>query len=94
VQNRLRGWRLDDGRMVEMAPDDQGRLWSAELASWLVSDEDYLRLYDAAGQPRPTAGEAALASAARERAAKEAERAAKEAAWAKLRELGIDPDTL
>ena len=29
-----------------------------------------------------------------ERAAKEAERAAKEAAWAKLRELGIDPETL
>jgi Uma2 family endonuclease len=29
-----------------------------------------------------------------ERAAKEAERAAKEAAWAKLRELGVDPESL
>jgi Uma2 family endonuclease len=45
--------------------------------------------------------EAALAEAATERAAKEAERAAKEAertakeaAWAKLRELGIDPESL
>jgi Uma2 family endonuclease len=40
------------------------------------------------------AKEEAQRQAEAERAAKEAERAAKEAAWAKLRELGIDPEKL
>jgi Uma2 family endonuclease len=40
------------------------------------------------------AKEAAEQQAKQERTAKEAERAAKEAAWAKLRELGFDPEQL
>jgi Uma2 family endonuclease len=77
---RLRGWRLEGAQMVEQAPDAQGRLWSAELASRLTPDGVLLRLYDADGNRRLTEGEA--------------ERAAKETAWAKLRELGIDPEGL
>jgi Uma2 family endonuclease len=84
---RLRGWRLHEGTMVEVTCDPQARLWSDELASWLVPDGALLRLVDSAGQQRLTEGEA-------ERAAREAERAAKEAAWARLRELGIDPNDL
>lgn len=86
-RRRLRGWWLHEGRMVEQRPAAQGRLWSPALASWLLPDGAYLRLLTPDGQIRPTEGEA-------ERAAREAERTAKEAAWAKLRELGIDPETL
>jgi len=84
---RLRGWWLENGAMTEQPHDQQGRSWSAELESWLAPDGALLRLYDSDGQLRLTEGEA-------ERAAKEAERAAKEAAWAKLRALGIDPQSL
>jgi Uma2 family endonuclease len=136
TQGRLRGWRREGARMVEQACDAQGRLWSAELASWLVPDGAFLRLYDHNGHLRLTESEAAWVAKEAERAAKEAERAAKEAeriakerawadqeaeraakeaeriakerawagqeaeraakerAWAKLRELGIDPDEL
>ena len=66
--------------MVEQTTDVRGWLWSAELASWLAQDGALLRLYDRDGQLRLTEGEA--------------ERTAKEAAWAKLRELGIDPQQL
>ena len=56
---RLLGWRYDaGGRPVALEPDAQGRLWSAALESWLVPDEDLLRLYDATGGAR-TAGASA-----------------------------------
>ncbi len=98
---RLRGWYRSEGTLVEQTKDEQGRLWSNELQSWLVSDGAYLRLYDNAGQQRPTESEAARTAEATERLAKETartaeanERLAKERAWAKLRELGIDPTDL
>jgi Uma2 family endonuclease len=91
---RLRGWWLEGGIMVEQSADTQGRLWSAELESWLVPDGALLRLYEHNQQQRLTEGEAERVAKEAERAAKEAERAAKEAAWAKLRELGIDPEQL
>ncbi len=94
ARGRLRGWKLEDGAMVEQPTDARGWLWSAELASWLAPDGALLRLYDQEGQLRLTEGEAERAAKEAERAAKEAERAAKEAAWAKLRELGIDPQQL
>jgi Uma2 family endonuclease len=84
---RLRGWWLESGVMTERQADQRGWIWSAELESWLGPDGALLRLYDRDGRMRMTEGEA-------QRAAKEAERAAKEAAWAKLRELGIDPESL
>jgi Uma2 family endonuclease len=88
---RLRGWRRVGTTLEEVPVDAQGRLWSDELASYLVPDGAFLRLYDRAGQMRRTQAEAAEANAATERAAREAEQAAKEAAWARLRELGIEP---
>ena len=57
------------------------------MASYLVPDGAFLRLYDREGQMRHTQAEAAEADAA-------TERAAKEAAWARLRELGIEPPEL
>jgi hypothetical protein len=91
---RLRGWRYGGDMPEELHPDAQGRLWSEELASYLVPDGAFLRLYDRDGQMRLTQAEAAAADAATERAARETERAAKEAAWARLRELGIEPPDL
>jgi Uma2 family endonuclease len=82
---RLRGWRYVGGTPEELPIDTHGRLWSDELASYLVPDGAFLRLYDHDGQMRLTQAEAAAADAA-------TERAAKEAAWARLRALGIDPD--
>ncbi|MCG8352138.1 MAG: Uma2 family endonuclease [Chloroflexales bacterium] len=75
TQGRLCGWWREGARMVEQTRDAQGRLWSAELASWLAPDGTLLRLYDQDGSLRLTEGEA-------ERVAKEAERAAKERALA------------
>ncbi len=136
VRVRLRAWTYKNGKIEEMQPNERGWIWSEELDSWLVPDDDFLRLYDRDGNRRLTeeetkqlaleaeqaakeieraakeieraakeieraafkkeraAKEAERANANRERAAKEAERAAKERAWAKLRELGIDPETL
>lgn len=58
--HRLVGWRRnrDKKMMEEMQLDEQGRLWSEQLQSWLVSDDDYLRLYDSEGQRRLTEAEA------------------------------------
>lgn len=81
---RLRGWRRFGTTLEALEPDAQGRLWSAELASYLVPDGAFLRLYDSDGKLRLTRAEAAEAAVA-------TERAAREAAWALLREHGIDP---
>jgi len=68
---RLLGWRYDAaGRPVALEPDAAGRLWSAALASWLVPDEELLRLYDATGTLRLTPDEAAAAQAQSERRAR------------------------
>ncbi len=78
---RLWGWRLNQsGKYEVLSADREGRIWSEELQAWLVPDELYVRLYNRAGQLLLTKAEAG--------------QAAKEAAWAKLRELGIDPETL
>lgn len=76
----LRGWRYDGEQPHEITPDARGWLWSEELQSWLVPDGALLRLHDQQEQQRLTDAEAA--------------RAAKEVAWAKLRDLGIDPEEL
>jgi len=62
---------------VALEPDEEGRLWSAALESWLVPDEDLLRLYDAAGALHLTPDEAAAAQA--EAAAAQAKVAAAQA---------------
>jgi len=57
---RLFGWHLERDRreMRELLPSQDGRLWSPYLASWLVPDREYLRLYDSQGQRRLTRAEA------------------------------------
>ncbi|HET6382222.1 MAG TPA: Uma2 family endonuclease, partial [Armatimonadota bacterium] len=71
------------------------------LDSWLVPDGAALRLYDPLGERRLTKAEAremdaetAWKEAEAQRAEAQTEREARERAWAKLRDLGIDPDTL
>jgi len=57
---RLFGWQRDpaSGLLREMSPDNQGRLWSMRLSSYLVPDGTFLRLYDHAGHLRLTQAQA------------------------------------
>jgi Uma2 family endonuclease len=55
---RLLGWRYQNGEPVEILADEQGRLWSEELNSWLKADGNYLRLYDRENHLRLTESEA------------------------------------
>jgi Uma2 family endonuclease len=55
---QLRGWRYVNGRPVELTADEQGRLWSASLDSYVVPDGVNLRLTDRRGRQRLTATEA------------------------------------
>jgi Uma2 family endonuclease len=89
TRERLFGWRRDplSGRMLALLPNEDGSLWSRELDSFLVPDEQMLRLSDRNRQLRLTEAEAeAVARQVAERRA--------EALAEKLRSLGIDPDQL
>ena len=57
---RLFGWRLDplSGRMAPLVPNADGSLWSEQLASFLLPDEQLLRLTDRNRQLRLTEAEA------------------------------------
>jgi Uma2 family endonuclease len=89
TRERLFGWRRDrlSGRLTPLRPNEDGFLWSEELASFLVPDEQLLRLADRNRQLRLTEAEA-------QAAAKQAAERRAEALAAKLRSLGIDPDQL
>jgi len=90
------GWQLDKtaGTAIEMIPDQQGRLWSQELESFLVPDGMYLRLYDINNQRRLTEAEA-LAQEKEALAQKnEALAQEREALRQKLRSLGVNPDEI
>ena len=81
---RLRGWHADaTGHLIAQAIDAQGRLWSPELASWLVPDGGLLRCFDAAGVLRLTEG--AAERAAKEWAAARAEQERQRAEQERLR---------
>jgi len=60
LHRSLLGWQFNKttGAISEMQPDEHGRLWSEHLASFLVLDGIYLRLYDRTNQLRLTAEEA------------------------------------
>ncbi len=107
---RLVGWKRnrDKKMMEEMQPDEQGRLWSEQLQSFLIPDDEYLRLYDADGQRRLTEAEAreqhereleqktwSLEHRTRllEQKARQSEEKARLLAE-KLRSLGIDPEEI
>jgi Uma2 family endonuclease len=72
----LKGWRLTSGRYTRIAPNEQGRLWSNELALWLGITEHLfptqtaalkvLRFFDAVGNLVPTPEEAATQRAVAE----------------------------
>jgi hypothetical protein len=89
TQRRLIGWQFykATGAITEMLPDQEGRLWSQHLDSFLVPDGMYLRLYDSFWQRRLTGEEART---------QEAETLAQktEALIQKLRSLGVNPDEI
>jgi hypothetical protein len=93
---RLFGWQLDKSARVmrEMPMEPGGRLWSPHLDSFLVSEREYLRLYDIHGQVRLTEAEAAAKRAEIEAEIRQAQTSRAEALAEKLRSLGIDPDQL
>jgi Uma2 family endonuclease len=70
--NRLIGWRKTPvaGQFELLEKDMKGRLWSEELESWLVVEDNDLQLYMADGQLRLTKeeAEARRADAAQQRA--------------------------
>ncbi len=105
---RLFGWRADPllPAMTALVPNEDGSLWSEQLASFLLADGQLLRLLDRHRRLRLTEAEARtqqveIEAAARraEARARRAEAAARQAAERraealaeKLRSLGVDPD--
>lgn len=89
AHKRLIGWHRNavSGEFELLQKDANGRLWSNELASWLVVESAGLRLYDANGQLRLTEAEALQYSLM-------AERLQKQKLAEKLKELGINPEEL
>ena len=89
--SRLRGWRrVADGELVELERDAQGHIWSVALESFLVPDDQYLRLTDRSGVRRPSEREAAEANAA----AAQANRREVERMRAYIIAAGGNPDAL
>lgn len=91
------GYVLLKGSYQPIAPQDSGQLWSGQLNLFLGLCDRQLRYFSPQGELIPTPEEAAKA------AEQKAELAEQNAAYAeqkvdimaaKLRELGIDPDTL
>ena len=93
---QLFGWRRDPstGLLRRLSLQPEGTLWSPHLASFLVPDGAYLRLYDRSGLLRLTEAEAE--AEARRAAVRLAEAEAEKARTfaEKLRSLGIDPEQL
>jgi Uma2 family endonuclease len=87
-ERKLYGWRLGEQGYTSLAPNDEGRLWSAQLDGWIGPWEGtyheeqaiWLRLFEKEGQLSPTEAEA-------ERQRAEAERQRAEAAEAELARL-------
>ncbi len=100
----LKGFHLVDGQYKEIAENSQGYLWSQQLELYLGVYGGVLRFFTQQGELVPTLEEAA--TIAKQETAEErfkatmAEQEAAEAKQeterlaAKLRELGIDPNTL
>jgi Uma2 family endonuclease len=102
---RLQVWRRDADDDFQRVYAGAGPVWSEAVQGWLfaVNEGRSLRLADdEAGtswwmtgeEAERAAKEAERAAKEAERAAKEAERAVKERFAAKLRELGVDPDSI
>ncbi|XXX82369.1 Uma2 family endonuclease [Sorangium sp. So ce134] len=96
----LSGFHLVDGQYEPLSPDASGRLWSAQLELFLGVEAGQLRFFTREGALVPAGKELAQraefaeqrAESAEQRAGSAEQRAARLAE--KLRELGVDPDTL
>lgn len=77
------GFVLVAGKYQPLEPNPQGWLWSQQLELFLGVEQENLRFFTAGGELVPTPKEVA------EQEKQRAERLA-----AKLRELGVDPDTI
>jgi Uma2 family endonuclease len=92
----LDSWLVPDSILLRLY-DRDGRMRPTEAEAERAAKEAERAAKEAeraAREDERAAKEAERAAKEVERAAKEAERAAKEVAWAKLRELGIDPNDL
>ena len=91
------GFVLMAGLYEAIAPNEQGWRWSQQLQLFLGIYEGQLRFFTPEGELVPTPEESSDAERQRaeaERQRAEAERQQKERLAAKLRELGVDPDTV
>ncbi|WP_017324255.1 Uma2 family endonuclease [Synechococcus sp. PCC 7336] len=87
------GFHLVAGTYCPIPPNERGHLWSEQLGLYLGIHDRKLRFFHSDGQLVPTPLEVAISIAReRERTEREAERARVLAD--KLRELGVDPDTV
>ena len=86
----LIGFHLINGEYEEIQPNEQSRLWSKQLQLFLGVHEEKLRFFTVEGELVPTPEESAQKT--QEILNNEQQRNEKFAA--KLRELGIDPDTI
>ena len=84
------GFHLVDGSYQPIPATEQGWRWSEQLGLYLGIHQGQLRFFTVEGNLVPTPEESA--TAAQQRA--ETERQRNERLMAKLRELGIDPDTV
>ncbi|NJK62240.1 MAG: Uma2 family endonuclease [Synechococcaceae cyanobacterium SM2_3_1] len=91
------GFHLVEGTYEPIPPTEQGWRWSAQLELYLGIHQEQLRFFTSEGDLVPTPEESATAERQRaetERQRAETERQKNEKLAAKLRELGIDPDSL
>ncbi len=91
------GFMLVRGQYEPIAPTEQGWLWSEQLQLYLGVYSQMLRFFEADGQLVPTPAEAAIAAQQSAVTAAQNAIAAEQRATQladKLRELGIDPDTI
>ena len=84
------GFHLLDGRYQPIPATEQGWRWSEQLGLYLGIYQGQLRWFKADGELVPTPEESATA----ERQRADTERQHNEQLKAKLRELGVDPETI
>jgi Uma2 family endonuclease len=91
------GFVLLAGKYEPIIPNPQGRLWSQQLELYLGVEQQNLRFYTAEGELVLTPEEVAHLEMQRfeqEKQRAEQEKQRSDRLEAKLRELGIDPDTI
>jgi Uma2 family endonuclease len=100
----FKGFYLNNGEYEEIQPNDSGWFWSKQLQLFLGIHEQNLRFFTPEGELVPTPEESAQTEKQQREVTQqqlettqqqlEAERQQKEKLAEKLRELGIDPETL